>query len=394
MHIAFVIYSLSAGGAERVASTLINYWVSAGEQVTLVTLDSVEKDFYRMDARVKRIALGLTSESKNWREFIGNNLGRVQCLRALFRSSEFDVVVSFIEKSNILVLLATFGLGVPVIVSERIDPRKYAVGWVTATLRRLLYPHARAVVVQTRGVGQWARRIVRKAAVYVIPNPISEQFTDSRGSSGTSAHHTVVAMGRMEPQKGFDRLLTAFAKCANRHPEWTLRIVGEGAERPPLQALAVKLGLESRIKLDTVTKEPEKVLRDSDLFVLSSRYEGFPMVLLEAMACGLPVISFDCPSGPREMIRDGIDGVLVPPDDVEALAKAMDSLMGAQEERQRLAGRAVAVSERFGLPRVMMMWSEVLGKAARADRRSRASKTFTANPANQDARGLRSGTPR
>jgi glycosyltransferase involved in cell wall biosynthesis len=362
MRIAFVIYSLAVGGAERVASTMINHWVGVGEQVTLVTLDSVEKDFYRIDARVKRIALGLTSESKNRREFIGNNLRRVKSLRSFFRGSESDVVVSFIDKCNVLVLLATLGLSVPVIVSERNDPRKHAVGSTTAGLRRLLYPHARAVVVQTQGVGQWAGRIVKKEAIYVIPNPISKQFLDTHGSNGKSAHHNVVAMGRMEPQKGFDRLLTAFAKCAEKHPEWTLRIVGEGAERPSLHALAVKLGLESRVRLDTVTKEPEQVLRDSDLFVLSSRYEGFPNVLLEAMACGLPVISFDCPSGAREMIRDGIDGVLVPSDDVEALAKAMDRLMGAQQERQRLAARAVEVNERFGLPRVMTMWSELLDK--------------------------------
>ena len=339
MRIAFVIYSLSAGGAERVASTLINYWVGAGEQVTLVTLDSVEKDFYRIDARVKRIALGLTSESKNRREFIGNNLRRVQSLRAFFRSFEFDVVVSFIDKTNVLVLLATLGLGVPVIVSERIDPRKH-------TRLARSQPVCGACFIHPLGpswcrrlrISQWARRIVKKEAIHVIPNPISEQFLGSHRSNGTRAHHTVVAIGRMEPQKGFDRLLVAFAKCAERHPDWNLRIVGEGTERPSLQELAIKLGLESRIRLDTVTKEPEKVLRDSDLFVLSSRYEGFPTVLLEAMACGLPVISFDCPSGPREMIRDGIDGVLVPPDDVEALAKAMDGLMGAQEERQRPSG--------------------------------------------------------
>ena len=384
MRIAFVIYSLGAGGAERVASTLINYWVSAGEQVTLVTLDSVQRDFYRIDARVKRIALGLTSESKNRREFIRNNLRRVKSLRAFFRSFEFDIVVSFIDKTNVMVLLATLGLGVPVIVSERIDPRKYAIGTVAAGLRRLLYPSARAVVVQTAGISQWARRIVRKEAIHVIPNPISEQFLGSHRSNRTSAHHTVVAMGRMEPQKGFDRLLAAFAKCAEKHPEWTLRIVGEGAERPSLQELTIKLRLESRIRLDTVTKEPEKVFRDSDLFVLSSRYEGFPTVLLEAMACGLAVISFDCPSGPREIIRHGIDGVLVPPDDVEALAKAMDRLMGAQQQRRRLAAHAVEVSERFGLSRVMAMWSDVLGQAARAGRRTQASKTLTASRA-QDA---------
>ena len=147
MRIAFVIYSLSAGGAERVASTLINYWVGAGEQVTLVTLDSVEKDFYRIDARVKRIALGLTSESKNWREFIGNNLRRVQSLRALFRSSEFDVVVSFIDKTNVLVLLATLGLGVPVIVSEQYRPKE-ACGWQGHGR-----PAARALSIRSGGCG-------------------------------------------------------------------------------------------------------------------------------------------------------------------------------------------------------------------------------------------------
>jgi GalNAc-alpha-(1->4)-GalNAc-alpha-(1->3)-diNAcBac-PP-undecaprenol alpha-1,4-N-acetyl-D-galactosaminyltransferase len=376
VRIAFVIYSLGAGGAERVASTLINYWVSAGEHVTLVTLDSVEKDFYRIDPRVKRIALGLTSESKNRRQFICNNLRRVKSLRAFFHCCEFDVVVSFIDKTNVLVLLATLGLDVPVIVSERIDPRKYAIGTVAASLRRLLYPSARAVVVQTPGISQWARRIVRKEAIHVIPNPINEQFLGNHRSKGTSAHKTVVAMGRMEPQKGFDRLLAAFTECAERHPEWTLRIVGEGSGRRFLQELAIKSGLEPRIRLDTITKEPEKVFRDSDLFVLSSRYEGFPTALLEAMACGLAVISFDCPTGPREIIRDGIDGILVPPDNVEALARAMDRLMGAEQERRRLATRAVEVSERFGLPRVMAMWSEVLGQAARAHRPGRASKTL------------------
>jgi glycosyltransferase involved in cell wall biosynthesis len=163
----------------------------------------------------------------------------------------------------------------------------------------------------------------------------------------------------MVRQKGFDLLLQAFALCLERHPSWTLSLFGEGTEHQQLCALAGRLGLERQVRFEPVTSEPEKVMRESDLFVLSSRYEGFPMVLLEAMASGLPVISFDCLSGPREIIRDEIDGILVPPEDVKALAAAMDRLMGDNEERRRLGARAVEITQRFGLSQVTAMWRSV-----------------------------------
>ena len=170
-------------------------------------------------------------------------------------------------------------------------------------------------------------------------------------------------MGRMGFEKGFDLLLRAFALCAEEFPDWTLRLVGQGAEQQRLRNLAEQLGIQHAVRFEPVTKEPERVLRESDLFVLSSRIEGFPMMLLEAMACGLPVVSFDCMSGPREMIRHGMNGLLVPPEDVGALANAMQMLMGNEHERERLAARAREVIERFSLPSVMRMWNEVLTNA-------------------------------
>ena len=365
MRIALIIYSLGPGGAERVASTLVNHWAISGDDVTVITVESREKDFYSLDPRAQRIAMGLGHSNKNWREFLFNNLRRARRFRKIARSSEFDLLLSFGDTTNVQLLLATIGMKVPVVVAEHNDPRKHPIGKIAAFLRRCLYPRARLVVVLTPDIAHWARRVVRRQAVRVIPNPINRQFLRGVGRRERKPTHTVVAMGRMVPQKGFDLLLRAFALCAERNPTWTLRIYGDGDERKRLRDLAADLLIATRVEFNQNTPEPEKVMQESDLFVLSSRYEGFPMVLLEAMACGLPVISFDCLSGPREMISSEIDGVLVPAENVEALAHAMDRLMRNEDERLRLGVRAVAIAERFGLAQVAEMWknvfTEVLG---------------------------------
>jgi GalNAc-alpha-(1->4)-GalNAc-alpha-(1->3)-diNAcBac-PP-undecaprenol alpha-1,4-N-acetyl-D-galactosaminyltransferase len=376
VRIVLVIFSLGPGGAERVASTLANSWARSGDQITLVSLESTAKDFYMLESSVRRLALemgyggkdwgefpSLSQRRCNWRGFVVNNVRRVKALRAVFRSCEFDVVLSFGDKINILTLLATLRLQLPVVVAEHNDPTKHSIGVTATWLRRLLYPRARTVVVLTQGIGAWAKRIVKPAAVRVIPNPLDEQFLGGFGSDGEKNGQSVMAMGRMEPQKGFDLLLRAFAQCVDGHPGWSLRIFGQGNEQCHLRALADELGIGAKVQFNPVIKEPQKALRGSDLFVLSSRYEGFPMALLEAMACGLPVISFDCKSGPAEMIRDGVNGILVPPGDVRALANAMNRLMENEQERRRLGARAVEVAERFSLSRVNAMWKNVFDEA-------------------------------
>jgi GalNAc-alpha-(1->4)-GalNAc-alpha-(1->3)-diNAcBac-PP-undecaprenol alpha-1,4-N-acetyl-D-galactosaminyltransferase len=377
MKIMFVIQSLVAGGAERVAATLINHWVDAGDDltVTLVTVASPETDFYELDSRVERIALDLSRPSPSWTHFLVKNVRIVGRLRQLMRRIKPDVVLSFLDYVNVRALLAAFGTAIPVVVEEHIDPTQSSIGKTLRVLRWLLYRRACAVVVLTPEIARWAGRIAAENCVHVIPNPISDKFLKASARVPTPGHK-IVGMGRLEPQKGFDLLLRAFAQCAEDHPDWTLDIVGEGSERDCLSALADDLGIADKLRLPGIVKHSEGVLRQADVFVLCSRYEGFPMALLEAMTCGLPVVSFDCRSGPREMIEDGLNGLLVPPNDVDALAKAMTRLMGDEQERKRLGERAVAVAEKFSPARITQMWCRVFDQAVSGRRKPPQGRTL------------------
>jgi glycosyltransferase involved in cell wall biosynthesis len=367
MRLTLVIASLGAGGAERVFSIMGNWWAGHGAAVTLVTLAEAGTDFYALDPRVERIGLGAIKDSCGFWDALRNNAVRIRTLRAAIVASTPDAVISFMDTVNVVTLLAGAGLRVPVIVSERVDPRQHPIGRAWSMLRRWTYPRAAAVVAQSTGVAEWISHTLHPRRCEVIPNPVPTNLQSRAATPGTESLAPVetralrvIAMGRLVHQKGFDLLLRAFAGVAAQHLRWRLSIVGDGPDRAALESLANELGIAERVDFTGRVTEPESLLCRSDLFVLSSRYEGFPNALLEAMACGLACISFDCPSGPADIIRDRIDGILVPPQDVAALADALDCLMRSDAERRRLASRAPEVTERFGIGRVMNAWNELI----------------------------------
>ena len=340
-------------------SMMANYWIQQGRRITLVTLDSSDKDFYKLDAGIHRVALSLLGRSSGLLDALSSNYKRLVSVRRTIISLKPDVIISFMDRTNVLCLIACYGSRIPVIVSERTDPRKHDTGKLWSLLREQVYPLAASLVVQTRGVAIWMREKFKGIRIDVIPNPVMSICNNEQSKVANLPANTVVSVGRLSQEKGFDVLIEAFSKSTNKYPDWNLVIFGEGPERKNLEALVSRLGVEGKVSLPGRIENPEKVVGTAEIFAMSSRYEGFPNALLEAMTCGLPVVATDCQSGPREILNGGEDGLLVPVEDSGAMADSLISLMGDPDARKRLGENARASVQRFSLPNIMNQWEDL-----------------------------------
>ena len=360
MKAVFVISSLGAGGAERAMSELATFLAAKDWDVILATFDGTDAvDFYSLSMQVRRVHLDRSGPTQSLFAKLAANAGRVRALRDLVHRERPNVVLGFMETINVLCLLATVGLRVPVVVAERTDPSMHVVvpkPWRAA--RRLLYRHSAAVVAQTEAAAEWLRNHCR-TQVDVIPNALRPLPRPS-----TPREQLVLAIGRLQPEKGFDLLLYAFARIHTGQPGWRLAIVGDGNQRAALQALAARLGLTECIDWPGRTHEVEAWYARASVVAVPSRYEGFPNVLLEAMAMGAAVVAADCRSGPREMVVPGENGLLVPVDDSAALAAALEQLMDDSALRERLGASATEVRSRFGAEKILPLWMALLVRAA------------------------------
>jgi GalNAc-alpha-(1->4)-GalNAc-alpha-(1->3)-diNAcBac-PP-undecaprenol alpha-1,4-N-acetyl-D-galactosaminyltransferase len=360
MKIALFISSLQCGGAERSLSILANALVNRNCSVRIFTLagsDSVI--FYQLDSRIQLFPLDALHSSRNVLEAAIENLKRCQKLRMAIKKYSPDVAISFIDVMNIQVLLACVGLDIPVIVAERTNPEEHFIPSVWRALRKWTYSRAAKVVVQTPRVADYFLRD-HNLHCEVIPNFV---VTPSTFAENVETKKKVIAIGRLDECKQFDKLMNAFDRAAQHCPEWVLEIWGEGCDRPRLEAVRDSLKSAALITLPGVTVDPYIKLASSALFVLSSRFEGFPNALCEAMACGVPVISFDCPTGPREIIRNRVDGILVEPNDEDALAEAIHFLMIQPKLRNEMGKRAREIINRFGVDSVMNQWIRLIQNA-------------------------------
>lgn len=370
MKLLFFIHSLSGGGAERVTINLANYWAGKGWEITLVTVAQCSLDFYKLHPAVERISLNLAGDSCNVVVGLWQNMRRVMGLRRVLRRMRPNVALGMMTNANVLLALAAFGLGIRAVGSERVHPPQYPLSTLWEGLRRRTYGLLHTVTALTGESACWLKTHTNVQRLRVIPNAVSWPLPihDTKvnpESVCTFGRKILLGVGRLEPQKGFDWLLEAFSGLAQKHPDWDLVILGEGTLSTVIDRQVQAAGLEKRVFLPGRVGNVGKWYEHADLYVMSSRFEGFPNTLVEALAYGLPAVSFDCDTGPRDIIRHEEDGLLVPLGEVGNLASALDRLMGDSDLRERFAERAVEARERFSMERIAGMWEELFEKVAK-----------------------------
>jgi GalNAc-alpha-(1->4)-GalNAc-alpha-(1->3)-diNAcBac-PP-undecaprenol alpha-1,4-N-acetyl-D-galactosaminyltransferase len=343
-------------------SLLANGLVARNHEVVLITLGAIGGDFYALDARVQRRSLASMSESASALDALGANFRRIRSLRATLRSIAPATVLSFVTHTNVLTLIACTGLRIRVVVSERVDPTGHRAGAIWGALRAVTYQHADAVVVQTDHIAQWFRdRLRHPQRVMVIPNPVVCKPAGSLELEPKSAPF-ILSAGRLVHQKGFDVLIRAVALAAQ--PGLRLTIAGEGPDLEQLQRLAQTLGVGPQVRFVGNVRNLPSLMLTAQAFVLASRYEGFPNVLLEALACGIPTIATST-DGARAILGNGKYGCLVPCDDSAALSRAIARLGNDEKWRQHLAASAPLAVMPFEYARVLDAWEAVLRPSER-----------------------------
>ena len=364
--IAVVIYSLRGGGAERVIVDLCRYLRDRGREVTLLTLSGDDPDAYAAPEGIRRERMEVRRVAYSPLQTFWYFLSRIAAMRRRLQALEPDVVLSFMDLVNVWTLICLFGTGIPVIVSERVHPAYNSISRVWKAARRLIYPIADAVAIQTEEGADWFRRWTRVKRLVVVPNAVrysQDPSVEANEATATASQPFILAIGRFEKQKGFDLLLKAFHRSGLMRKGWSLAILGEGPERSALEQQAAELGIAPALTMPGFV-DVTPWLKQADLFVLSSRFEGFPNVLVEAMQMRRACISFACPSGPRDLIENNRNGLLVPVEDVDGLSEALNRLAADPELRDRLGAEASRVSERFSPALVYGKWLSLIDAVA------------------------------
>jgi glycosyltransferase involved in cell wall biosynthesis len=371
--VCLFVGTLKAGGAERVTVWLASELHRRGHDVVVLTHARPETDFFTLPEGIKRETVGFDEGRRSLLGKLLINIRRCMRVRSVLRRHRANVILAMMPHESVMAVVASFGLRMRVAVSERNAPWHRQQDRIWSALRRIVYRFSDVQVAQTQPIADWLRRETGSRRVAIIPNAVQPSLPSGPPVVRPEqclgpGRRLLLAVGTKPYQKGFDLLIEAFARIAGDHPEWDLAILGllpgrveEGVSGQDILDVAARSGLADRVVLPGHLGNIPDWYAVADLFVLSSRFEGFPNVLVEAMGAGRACVAFDCDTGPNEIIEDEVDGLLVRDISVEALAAALNRAMGDPELRSRLAMAAPRVAQRYAPAKVLDAWCMALG---------------------------------
>lgn len=335
--IFLVLATLKQGGAERVMSELANQWASEKYDVHLILLANSEH-FYNLHENVTRITLGLNHSSFTQKIFAVINV--IIKLRQLLKKERPDFVLCFGPKYNIMTIVAGRFLNLNIFVSDRSNPKRRPEFYIHL-LRKLTYRFATGIIAQTSLAKEILGKSTKNRNIKVIPNPIKK----INEYPHLKRENIILNVGRLVPEKGQKYLIESFFNI--KDSSWKLVILGEGPLQIQLEDQIERLGIQDRVYMPGAVKNVDEWLAKSSIFAFSSISEGFPNALLEAMSSGLPCVSFDCDSGPRDVIMNGKNGFLISPRDTEEFKRALELLINNQTLRISLGNEAEITASKF-----------------------------------------------
>ncbi len=350
--IAFYIGSLRKGGAERVFVNLAKYFQAEGYRVVMVTQYQKEEE-YELPDGMERILSDIGEEKVTASRAV-NFFRRLNKLHAIWKEQQPDLVLSCIGKNNFMTVVTTMGTKTRAVVSVVGEAKEEYPSRGMRMLANFLFSRAAGVILQTeRSRGFFCRKVGEKAVI--LPNSLNPAFIRPRYEG--EREKRIVSVGRMDANKNHEMQLRAFAGLKDKYPEYTLVIYGDGELRSYIEETAEELGIAKRVFLPGVVQDVAERIGQASLFLLTSYSEGVSNALIEALALGLPVIATDVPSGgTEELMKDGVNGLIIPAGEQAALECAMDRLLGDPAYAQQLGREAARIQERLAPERVNPLW--------------------------------------
>lgn len=347
MRIALLVLDITyVGGIERVVSNLSNLFVKKGHSVEIIScFKSNEKAFYKINKEVNINYL-------NYEKFTKKMYFKMyKKLKLYLKESNADIIISFSTNINIFLAKLRKNFKNIVIASEHAQFNAHNI--IIRGFKRIYYNNLDCIVTLNKTDENYYKNFISKTKC--IPNAVSVL----KKSDTIKRKKMIFAAGRLHKDKGFDQLIMAFNLISKQNLEWTLEIAGEGPEKNNLLNLIKENNLEKQVKIIPFQECIDKNFKEASIYAMSSRQECFPMVLIEAMSTGLPVISYDCPNGPRDIIKDKEDGILVKLNDIQGYSNYLNYLIQNKEVRKRLGREAKKNIKRFEEEKISEKWKDL-----------------------------------